>query len=295
MSSMTEGSRPAASNPVEVKRPARALIGWMAPEDGALWLAGRQIGHPEREEFIRRTVRAREAVAARSAGVDQSEMFQALPAELDAHIEALKTNDTSANLFHEGFRISLVDLHKVCAIQPLIYTASASDRLAGVDPASVEALAAVSLPIPRPEMMPVQFDPVKNAWIFSSANPNLRIAGHFSGEVQPGVHGFGFVVNIPKSYVQIAGYRGRYFLRDGYHRTFGLLALGVRWIPSLVREFSCIEEVGLPVGLLQQEAFLGDRPPLLTDYTAEDVSARIEVAATQKMVVVQGLELSTLS
>jgi len=273
----------------------RALIGWLAPEDGALWLAGRQMGHPNREEFIRRTVKARGAVEARSPGIDQSELLQEPPAELAAHVRQLEQNAASARLFTEGFRVAVVDLFRVCAIQPVVYTGNAMNRMVGVDANSLQSVAAVTLPIPGPQNMPVQFDPNKNAWIFSSPNPNLRILGNFSLEVQPGVPGFGFVVSIPQSYLQVANLRGRFFLRDGYHRAFGLLSIGVRWAPCLVRDFAQIEDLTLPAGLLPQDAFLGAKPPLLTDYSNDEVAASVEVGTTHKMIVLPGLEFSALA
>ncbi len=277
------------------KLSGRALIGWLAPEDGALWLAGRQVGHPNREEFIRRTVKARAAVEARSPGIDQSDLLQAPPAELVGHVERLEQNAASAALFKDGFKVSVVDLQKVCAIQPVVYTGNAMNRMLGVDPNSLASIAAVTLPIPGPQNMPVQFDSTKNAWIFSSPNPNLRILGNFSLEVQPGVPGFGFAVSIPQSYLQVASLRGRYFLRDGYHRAFGLLSIGVRWAPCLVREFARIEDLTLPPGLLPQDAYLGEKPPMLTDYSDDEVAAPVEVGTTHKMIVLPALEFSALA
>lgn len=277
------------------KLAGRALIGWLAPEDGALWLAGRQMGHPNREEFIRRTVRARTAVEVRTPGIDQTNLLIDPPAELAAHVAKLAQNAASAALFNDGFRVAVADLHKVCALQPVVYTGNAMNRMLGVDPNSLISIASVTLPIPGPQNMPVQFDPTKNAWIFSSPNPNLRILGNFSGEVQPGVSGFGFVVSIPQSYLQVASLRGRFFLRDGYHRAFGLLAIGVRWAPCLVREFARIEDLTLPAGLLPQDSYLGEKPPLLTDYANDEVAAAVEVGTTHKMIVIPGLEFSALA
>jgi len=277
------------------KLAGRALIGWLAPEDGALWLAGRQIGHPNREEFIRRTVKARTAVEGRSPGVDQTDLLQAPPSELAAHVAQLKQNAASAGLFKDGFEVAVVDLHKVCALQPVVYTGNAMNRMLGVDPNSLVSIASVTVPIPGPQNMPVQFDSTKNAWIFSAPNPNLRILGHFSLEVQPGVPGFGFVVSIPQSYLQVASLRGRYFLRDGYHRAFGLLAIGVRWAPCMVREFARIEDLTLPPGLLPQDAYLGDKPPFLSDYANDEVAAPVEVGTTHKMIVIPGLEFGALA
>lgn len=269
------------------------MIGWLPPEDGALWLAGRQVGLPNSNDFLRQAVQARNVVATRASEVDQHDILRAAPPELREHVSAMKQNQTSAALFGEGFNVALVDLTKVCAIQPQIYTENAAQRFSGVDLTSLSAIASVTLPIPRLEKMPVQFDQTKNAWIFSSPNPNLRIAGSFSGEVQPGVPGFGFVVIVSQSYLQVASYNGRYILRDGYRRAFGLLASGVRRAPCLWKEFNSYQELTLPAGLLPQEAFLGHGPPFPTDYSNDEVSATIETVVTHKMIVVQALEFSS--
>jgi hypothetical protein len=47
---------------------------------------------------------------------------------------------------------------------------------------------------------------------------------------------FGFAVALNPSYMQVVHYRGRYFLRDGYHRAYGLLSRGITVVPAFVRE-----------------------------------------------------------
>ena len=60
--------------------------------------------------------------------------------------------------------------------------------------------------------------------------------------------------------------RDRYILRDGYHRALGLLG------PRASRRCRCscarwrrLSRLPLP-GMLPQDAYLGERPPLLRDY-----------------------------
>jgi len=137
-----------------------------------------------------------------------------------------------------------------------------------------------------------QFDDVRHQWLLVSRSPNLRIVGHFGGQLQPGnPPAFGFFVTITPSFLQVASYQGRQFLRDGYHRATGLLALGARRVPAFVRSFASIQEL-VPQGMLPQEAFMGERPPLVADYADESVAATVELPASQKIVVVQALELS---
>jgi len=188
----------------------------------------------------------------------------------------------------------LVDLGRVCAAQPQILVEDALRRVAGIDPNDLPALAQVTLPLPAPSQIPAAFDESKNAWILSSPNPNLRVSGHFNAQVAPGVLGFGFAVTLQKSYLQVAGLGGRYFLRDGYHRAYGLLTAGIRKVPALVKEYESFEQIRLPQGLLPQGAYLGERPPLLPDYLNDQVAANTLLPVTQKMVVVQGLELTSV-
>ena len=272
----------------------RALIGWMTANEAKLWLSGRRVDLQNREEYERRAEQARAAVAGRRAGLDQADIRIAAPPELNGHIEALRQNAASAQFFNEGWEVSIIDLSKVCAAQPHINTGQSIQRVEGLQAHDLAALAAVSLPIGAPVALPVLFDPSKNTWIFSSSNPNLRIAGNFSGQVQPGRMGFGFLVGISTSFIQVALYRDRYLLRDGYHRAFGFLNRGVTHVPAFVRQFAGYDELALPAGLLPQDSFLGERPPTLRDYLDESVSAEISVPVTQKMAVIQALEFSTL-
>jgi hypothetical protein len=45
---------------------------------------------------------------------------------------------------------------------------------------------------------------------------------------------FTFFVSMGASYIQVARYQGRSFLRDGYHRAVGLLRAGVSQVPAVV-------------------------------------------------------------
>src|SRR5437879_13199973 len=110
--------------------------------------------------------------------------------------------------------------------------------------------------------------------------------------IQPGVNAFGFVVAVATSMLQVASYHGRYLLRDGYHRAYGFLSRGITRVPALVREVATFDALGLPIGLLPQDAFLGDRPPLLVDYLNDEVAADVVMPVTQQVVSIQASELN---
>lgn len=277
---------------LQLQRSARALIGWMPPDEAAQWLAGQ--GQRIAEEHRESVRRARSTVATRSAGHDPGDPVAQMPDILAAHRDALLNNSQSASFFAEGWDVAIVDLTRVCVAQPHILTDDATARVADVRADDILSVASITLPIAQNRPLAAAFNEQKQTWIFSSANPNLRIAAHVAAPVQPGIHAFGFVVMISASYVQVARYRDRFLLRDGYHRAFGLLARGITHVPVFVRDFQTFDDMRLPLGLLPQDAYLGDRPPLLSDYSDNTVSSSVVMPVTQKVVMVQGVEVATL-
>jgi hypothetical protein len=293
MEVLMSSSPVAASQLTQPTQVGRGLIGWMSEEEAKLSLAGRRADLKDRDEYVRRAQEARAAVARRPTGLDQSGVISAAPNELDAHVQTLRQDPMAVVYFNEGWAVSIVDLSKVCAAQPHIATERAIQRVENLQGTDLVSAANLSLPVEPPTPLLAGFDQSKNTWIFSSSNPNLRICGQFSGQVQPGQNVFGFMVAIAPSFLQVALYRNRYLLRDGYHRAFGLLSRGITLVPAFVKEFATYDELRLPAGMLAQDSFLGDRPPTLTDYLDDSVSAEISIPVCQKMVVIQGLEVSS--
>ncbi|MDQ6899081.1 MAG: hypothetical protein M3072_06185 [Candidatus Dormibacteraeota bacterium] len=184
----------------------------------------------------------------------------------------------------------MVDLARVCAAQPIVHLDHAKDRTDGADTNDVTSLASISLPVGAPTDLPAHFDPAQKAWIFTSANPNLRITGAGQAVVN-GAPMFGFMLALLPSFVRVARYQSRYLLVDGHHRALGFLERGIRNVPALVGDVSSFEALGLPaMGMLPQDAYLGERPPILCDYLNGAVSVELKVPATQKTIVLPGLE-----
>ncbi len=237
---------------------------------------------------------ARKALAQRTIGYTPGLTEEDPAQDLLDYGRNLLSHPRMATFAKEGWELKLISLPDVCAAQPNVFTDHAVERAAGINAGDLMGLASASLPVPTITALPAQFDPAKSAWIFTSQNPNLRICGNFAAEVSPGVTGFGFAVEVAVSMMQVARFRGRYILRDGYHRAYGLLKAGITKVPVLVRDFQSIEQIGLPAGLLPQDAYLGDRPALLKDYFDPVVSASLELPATRKVLIVQAVEVNTL-
>jgi hypothetical protein len=278
---------------VRALRPARVLIGWTRLDEGALTLAARE-PNAVTDEHRDRVRAAREVVLGRAEGIDQDGLISHAPIALRDHIAALKSHPVLAAYLAEGWDVAVADLTRVCAMQPFVFTDSALDRVRDVEANDMADVCRLSLPIPEPAGLRAQFDSSRQAWMFSSRNPNLRINGQFSGSIGPGALAYGFVVSVSPSFMQVAGVRGRYVLRDGYHRAYGFLRRGIGRVPVLYREYGALEDLGLHPGMLPQEAYLGTRPARLVDYLDDEVSTAVDLPASQKMVVIQGMEMTPL-
>lgn len=277
---------------IYIERPARVLLGWLSETEAQNWQSVRGT-RAHTVEDVERAARARAAVAARQEGVDQGAGIVDPPEELAEYVQQLA--EPAAAYFQEGWQVAVADLHKICALQQSVFVDHALQRTADINAADISSIASVSLPLPRPTALPVQFEEHRQTWMVTSANPNLRIVGHFSTPMQGNTLGLGFLIQLMPSFMQVAHVQNRYLLRDGYHRAFGLLSRGIRYEPVLTREIAQIEELALPPGLFNRNVFLGKRPPLLIDYLDETVSATVPGIASQKMIVITGLELTSLT
>jgi len=265
----------------------------MPQAQGEMVLQGNTIGNEVTAEQREVARQARESVAARSAGLDQGDLISEPPTQLEEHIARLRESESAAAFFREGWRVQIVDLARVCAFQPSIFTDSAAERVVDIKHDDLAGIAAVSLPAESPEPPRVQFDQGRQAYIVMSPNPNLRIVGLSSGPVpdQPGAAALGFIVRVLPSLMQVIRFQDRYILRDGYHRALGLLDQGITQVPVFTRTMETIEQVAVP-GMLPQDAYLGERPPLLRDYSDDSVACAVRLPAVQRMIVIQGNELS---
>ena len=284
----------AAGDPLaHVTRPARALLGWMTENEGTLCLAKRQIQHATKPEYIQQVRSAIEAVQKRGEGLNQENLLSDIPNEIEDYVREFTAQDSFKIFAQEGWQVKVADLSRVCALQPIVFSDHAEERTESAIDKDTLSVAKVTLPISGKTPIPIQFDQIRNTWMITSRNPNLRIIGHASLQVE-GKTLCGFAVDITPSFVQVAFHRGRFVLRDGYHRSIGLLARGIHNAPVLFREFSQYDDLGMGHGMLQGHAYLGNRPALLKDYLDEEVSAKVFMPASQKMIVVQGMEMSPL-
>lgn len=283
--SFTPSSEPSIRH---ITRPARALLGWMHPDTAHL-ISGRTDDPVLLEQDRTRIEAARKIVALRPVGIEQQGLIAPAPPELDAHLSALRLTSAAA-YFSEGWEVAVVDLARICAFQPFVRTEDALERTSAVT--DLITAAKITLPLPQGnENIPVTYDQNQKTLTVVSQNPNLRVAGVFCAPVN-GQLVLGFPVWIFPSFLQVAQYQGRYYLRDGYHRAYGLLHKGVRRVPAFVRQATTFEQLGIQPGMLPHDAVFGERPPLLQDFLDDEVSGDCTQQVQVKALTIHALELS---
>jgi len=270
--------------------PARVLLGWMDTED-ALHAQHGGVADVETSEADRERLRiARERVAARRVGIDQRNLITPVPGTLVPYMNDLRRHPVTEKLLAEGWAPSVVDLRRLCAFQPRVFTHQADQRISTVDPGDLASLAAVSLPMPGTTTAPACFDPARNAWIMTSSDPNLRVTGNFRQPMGTQV-GFGFALSLGSSFLSVIQHAGRYFLADGYHRAVAFLQRGITHVPAMTHTIPDGEPFQLPSGMLPPTAYHGDRPPQLTDFFAADVSIAVHLPVFRRIIIIQALEV----
>lgn len=103
--------------------------------------------------------------------------------------------------------------------------------------------------------------------IFQSANPNMQLRLAATGAPGP----FEFHGGSP--FFEVAEYRGRWFLRDGYHRAEYLLRSGITQVPAVVIRARTLAELG-PIGpwFFSEQILFGPHPPYVSDFLDEHLT-----------------------
>jgi hypothetical protein len=76
-------------------------------------------------------------------------------------------------------------------------------------------------------------------------------------------------------YIEVASYGHRWFLRDGYHRSFRLLMQGISLVPAVVMYAETLAEMGAVGGqFFAEEVLFSKRPPMVTDFLVHEMVLR---------------------
>jgi hypothetical protein len=117
-----------------------------------------------------------------------------------------------------------------------------------------------------------------------SANPDLRITfmEQVAGDRLP------LLLTGGSPFFEVAEFRGRWFLRDGYHRSFQMLRAGVTMGFALIVHARTLEELGaVEPFFFCEETLFSNRPPMVTDFLEERLVLTYERPRMRKRITVR--------
>src|SRR5262249_15157139 len=95
---------------------------------------------------------------------------------------------------------------------------------------------------------------------------------------------FGFAVGWGIPFIQVAKFKDRLFLRNGYHRVYAIRNKGVKHVPCILIEIDSIGELGLKQGFFEEGLLMSNRPPVFADFFSAGVSVTVRMKSFTKIV-----------
>jgi hypothetical protein len=118
-----------------------------------------------------------------------------------------------------------------------------------------------------------------------SRNPDLQLRLVPDSELQE-LLSFSLYGGSP--FFEVAEFHGRWFLRDGYHRTYHLLQAGVHHLPAVVVRARTIDEVGAThPWFFNEEQLLSTHPPRVADFLESSLVIRYERPRLMKKISIR--------
>jgi hypothetical protein len=277
-----------------VRRNVQVLLAWFERNEAITALLGFRA--PEKGEDVSAHAAAyessRAAMLSRAAYDPESALAPApLPATIEKRFDAVirsLQSDTDLNGAGGRLEAGVIDLRRVICFQKAVAIDEAGRRAAPAQE-DWESLADLSL---LPEHAAEQelkgtFDSDGRGVTLVSENPNLRVSPirTVAAFDEARARVIGFTLEYGNTHIHVVEYLGRYFLKDGYHRCYGLLAGGATHAPVIVERGRSFADVhGGSAEFIAQEQLLGARPPLLPDFFDPAVSATVSQEAFRKAV-----------
>jgi hypothetical protein len=223
------------------------------------------------EDLAQRMKRARDLLAKRERYIDSDAL---LPEETEGiqHLLSLAAQRDDLQQEHEGldWTLGVVDLRRILAFQRRLVFNPARQPLASLKQDDWPGLVSLAMGTRRStEHCLVRNNSPIDGMNFNlySSNPDLQFRldrrGDEAGLSPISLHG-------GSPFLEVAKLRGRWFLRDGYHRTYNLLRAGVNRVPAVVIFARSIEELGATEPwFFSEEQLFSDRPPRVIDFLDE--------------------------
>ncbi|NYF80041.1 hypothetical protein [Granulicella arctica] len=178
--------------------------------------------------------------------------------------------DLLAEMNGLAWSLGVIDIRPLIAFQRRIFFNSELPQFSLPAAKDWPALLALSFgPTKRVEYRMIQ-DAAIHTLILQSSNPNLHFRNTSNTVFPLSIHSGG-------PFFEVACFRDRWFLRDGYHRAYALLQAGVYEVPAVIVQARTINELGATQPWFFPENLLfSETPPRVLDFLNDDLVLEYE-------------------
>jgi hypothetical protein len=176
-----------------------------------------------------------------------------------------KRSDLTAEMTGLSWSLDSVDLRSLIAFQRRLYFSDNHPQYAVPTNGSWPELVAYCFGPTKAPTYVHNFDQSSGILTLASDNPNvhIRVAGD---AITP------LSIHAGSPFFEVARFRDRWFLRDGYHRAYSLMRAGIWRVPALVVRASTITELGATQPwFFAEDILFSAAPPLITDFLDDDL------------------------
>ena len=178
--------------------------------------------------------------------------------------------DLLAEMSGLSWSLGIVDLRFLIAFQRRLTFRSEVPSLSIPARNDWPALMALSFGYTRPIECELAHDHLTRTVTIRSSNPNLHIRTTNDAASPLSIQNSG-------PFFEVACFRSRWFLRDGYHRAYDLLRAGVFKVPAVVIQVSNLEDLGAAQSwFFPEEVLFSQTPPHVADFLNDDLVIEYE-------------------
>jgi hypothetical protein len=202
--------------------------------------------------------RARRLVAARPPFQPESALLDTAACLHDSLVRQMSRPDLQAEMAGLNWSLGVIDLRLLLAFQRRLVMNPNAPRFSV--PSADDGAALMDVSFASPKEVVCDVVRCESAVLLQSGNPNLqlRISDDTSSPI---------TVHAGSPFFEVAQYRERWFLRDGYHRAYSLLRAGVFRLPAVIVQARTLEELGATrPWFFPEEVLFSPTPPRVTDF-----------------------------
>jgi len=187
-------------------------------------------------------------------------------------------SDLIAEMIGLEWSLGVVDLRNLIAFQRRLFFNPDVPKFEIPPPHDWPGLLSLCFGPPKPVQCDLVEDTPTRSLVLQSTNPNLHIRLTADATWPIKLHS-------GSPFFEVARFRERWFLRDGYHRAYALLKAGVSEAPAVIVKAKTIEELGATEPWFFPENILfSSSPPYVRDFLDDKLIVEYDRPALLKTI-----------